>query len=182
MRAIVDINLIENNKDLFIWFLMNGFPEGLDEETDMSLVEILEDEFDIDKEAINEFTGYYDGVFDDNDGYVDTPKSIRIELSEGVNLYIDFHPGAVEYYMENNKLGELGPEYDIKKISYEKFVELTASCSKIEKVLLLPMVYIPEDNKEAVISLLSQVLDGYGLGEAICNRITSCILSNCLQD
>ena len=79
MRELVDISLIEDCKDILLWFLMNGFPEGLDEDSDKAITEIIEEHFDIDRNVIDEFTGYYDGVFDDNDGYVDAPKSVKIK-------------------------------------------------------------------------------------------------------
>ena len=63
MRELVDIKVFENSKDIFIWFLMNGFPEGLDEENDMALAEIIEEVFIIDTKTVDEFTGYYDGVY-----------------------------------------------------------------------------------------------------------------------
>lgn len=182
MRELVDIKVIENSKDIFSWFLMNGFPEGLDEENDMALVEIIEEEFIIDTKTVDEFTGYYDGIFDDNDGYVESPKAVEIVLNDSRRLYIDFHPGVIEYYIESNKLGELGPHYDIHKLSYGQYKDLLRDCSPIEKIMLLPMIFITQDDVEDVISLVAEFLPNYEINGDICNRIYSCIISNCLDE
>ena len=55
-----------------MWFIMNCFPKGLDEENDMSIYDVIEENYSFDMDCFNKFTNYYDGVFEENDGYVET--------------------------------------------------------------------------------------------------------------
>ena len=42
MRKI-DIKLFENSKNLLLWFITVNFPEGYDEEMDISFIEFMEE-------------------------------------------------------------------------------------------------------------------------------------------
>ena len=101
MRNIISTEEVICEKDFFAWFIMNCFPEGLDEENDMSIYDVMEDNYSFDMDWFNKFTNYYDGVFEENDGYVDNPNSIRVQLNYHKELIIEFHPGDVIFFMNN---------------------------------------------------------------------------------
>ena len=62
-RKTVDHIRLLSNTSFINWFVMSNFPEGIDEEEDISLSEILSSS-PIDKEYIDQLTQFYDGVFD----------------------------------------------------------------------------------------------------------------------
>lgn len=80
IRNVVDIEKIKCKKDFFVWFIMNCFPKGIDEENDMSMYEVIEN-YSFDTNWVNKLTNYYDGVFEENDGYVDNPNSLIAHLN-----------------------------------------------------------------------------------------------------
>ena len=41
MRNIISVEKIMCDKNFIMWFLMNNFPEGIDEENDLSMNEII---------------------------------------------------------------------------------------------------------------------------------------------
>lgn len=100
----IDIKLFENSKNLLLWFITMNFPEGYDAEQDISLVEFMEENYEFDDDEINTVTQYYDAVFDENDGYVDEPNVIAINLSNGKELSVAFHPGDIEYYIDDEMI------------------------------------------------------------------------------
>ena len=61
------------------------------------MTELIQEKCILDKDWIDNLTSYYDGVFDENDGYVDTPKAVVIKLSNGDEFCVEFHPGDTIY-------------------------------------------------------------------------------------
>ena len=125
IRNVVDIEKIKCKKDFFVWFIMNCFPKGIDEENDMSMYEVIEENYSFDTNWVNKLTNYYDGVFEENDGYVDNPNSLIAHLNNQCELIIEFHPGDVIFFMNNIKVGCTGLDYSIEAISFDEYIELT---------------------------------------------------------
>jgi hypothetical protein len=90
MRNIVNIEEVINKRDFFVWFIMNGFPEGLDKDKDMSIYDVIEENYSFDMDWFNKFTNYYDGIFEENDGYVDNPNAIIISYSDEDLIYMQY--------------------------------------------------------------------------------------------
>ena len=100
MKQIIEYVELLSNSNFIPWFLMTNFPEGIDNSKECSLTELIQEKCILDKDWIDNLTNYYDGVFDENDGYiaiaVDTKnKTINITGIEaikgkglGVNSYI----------------------------------------------------------------------------------------------
>ena len=63
MRKI-DIKLFENSKNLLLWFITVNFPEGYDEEMDISFIEFMEENYKFDEDEINMVTQFFDVVMD----------------------------------------------------------------------------------------------------------------------
>ena len=53
------------------------------------MTELIQEKCILDKDWIDNLTSYYDGVFDENDGYVDTPKAVAIKLSNGDEFCVE---------------------------------------------------------------------------------------------
>ena len=83
MRKIVQYDDVKENKDFWRYFFCVNFPCAEDKDSDMSLLEIIEEKYEISKKWQDEFTGFYEGVFDENDGYVNDPSTLKIELKKG---------------------------------------------------------------------------------------------------
>ena len=180
MRKIKSIEEVTSKENFMIWFIMNCFPEGIDEETDMSMYDLIEEEYSFDTEWYDNFTNFYDGVFEENDGYVDDPNAIMIELNNHNELIIEFHPGDVIFFMNDSQIGCTGPEYEIKAITYKEYKELTKDLSPEKKLFLLPMVEITENEKTEFYKLVSMVLLNNNISSDCKNQIVEIIVNNCL--
>ena len=160
-RTIVDHIDLLSNTSFINWFLMSNFPAGIDVDEDVSLSELLSDS-PIDKEFINQLTQYYDGVFDEYDGYVENPNAIRLDLNGNVYV-VEFHPGDTVYCLNNEQLGCTGPEYFIKKLSLSRFKDFGSCLSSEEKLFLLPMLKASVEEKEEVFQLINEIMQNFDL-------------------
>lgn len=181
MRQIIGYVELLENSSFIPWFLMNNFPEGIDYSKEYSLSEIIQEKCILNKEWINDLTGYYDGVFDENDGYIDTPKAVVIELSNGDKFCVEFHPGDTIYYINNNQIGCTGPSYMIKSILLEQFIEYTRNMNDSEKIFLLPMVKITFEEKDKLSTIIKSILSKADLQGCSIEEVCECILENNLE-
>lgn len=181
MRQIIDQWELLCKECFAAWFIMNNFPEGLDVSSDCSLAEIMAEGCVIDKSWVDELTGYYEGVFDENDGYIENPKTVELGLSAGTFLYIEFHPGDTLYFLGTDRIGCTGSDYSIRKIEFSQFVEYTKEMDVREKIFLLPMLKIRRDEKEPAAELIMSVLRTCTLHNCDLNQICACILENCID-
>lgn len=182
MRKIVKYDDIKENKDFWRYFFCVNFPCAEDEDSDMSLLEIIEEKYDISKKWQDEFTGFYEGVFDKNDGYVNNPSTLEIELKKGIYLFIEFHPGDTMYFLNDNKIGCTGPEFFIRKISWTDFECYTRELDCVKKLLLLPMVYVYNDEKEELKKCIFNGLKRLYFEDDDFELFYKAILENCLID
>lgn len=160
-RKTVDHIRLLSNTSFINWFVMSNFPEGIDEEEDISLSEILSSS-PIDKEYIDQLTQFYDGVFDEYDGYVECPNAIRLDLNG--NVYeVEFHPGDTVYYLNGEQLGCTGPEYFTRKIPLDRYREFSDNLSSKEKLFLLPMLKAAVEEKEEVFQIIDEIMQNFDL-------------------
>lgn len=183
-RKFVDFDAVKNQQQFWLYFLGTNFPNGYVEETDESLSEFIEYRYDIDMEWPNNFTGYYEGVLDSSDGYVENPTTLKIELSTKNTLFIEFHPGDTIYFIDDDEIGCTGPEYFIHKINWKEFCVYTKALDSKEKLLLIPMLGIGNGEQE---QLKKEVCNGLELlpindmdNNIYCIR--DAIVNNCLLD
>jgi len=160
-RKIIDHMPLLSNTNFTNWFLMTSFPEGIDTDEDVSLFEIISSSH-IDKDWIDDLTQYYDGVFDEYDGYVECPNAVRLEL-KGNEYIIEFHPGDTVYYLNGEQLGSTGPEYFVKKLSLSQFKEFAADLSSKEKIFLLPMLHAVPEEKSEVFQIIDEIMQNFEL-------------------
>ncbi len=181
MKQIIEYIELLSNSSFIPWFLMNNFPEGIDDFNECSLMELIQETCILDKEWIDKLTGYYDGVFDENDGYIDTPKAVVISLSSGDELCVEFHPGDTIYYINGNQIGCTGPSYMIRSISLTQFFEYTSNLNDNEKILLLPMVKITFGEKDELSNVINLVLSAVDMQGCDIEEVSACILENSLE-
>ncbi|MDE6053434.1 MAG: hypothetical protein K2G55_06690, partial [Lachnospiraceae bacterium] len=79
MKQIIEYSDLISNDNFMPWFFMTNFPEGIDKLKDCSLFEIIQENCILDETWVDNLTGYYEGVLDENDGYVENPKAIMIK-------------------------------------------------------------------------------------------------------
>lgn len=163
------------------WFLMMNFPEGMDAAEGCSLFELMEEKCTLDTAFIDHLTGYYEGVFEENDGYVDSPKRVVLPLAAGDELCVAFHPGDTVYFINGSKIGCTGPHYEIRKLPLSEFLVYTAQMQDREKLFLLPMVKITAGEREVMTQIIQSVLCSFQLQECSTKQIGACILENCLE-
>lgn len=80
--------------------MATSFPTALDEETDMSLTELMAESGMRDTIWWDNFTKYYDRVLEKSDGYVDEPEILICELAPTQTLKIEFHPGDLDSILQ----------------------------------------------------------------------------------
>ena len=181
MRNYIDYNILLSNKSFLLWFVMCNFPAGVSPDDD-AMGDIMYENYEdvIDKDYIDKLTGYYDGIFDESDGYLDSPKTIKLILSTKEELFVEFHAGDTVYYLGESKLGCTGPEYSIQKIALDSFFKLTKDLSNPEKLLLLPMVKIVNVEIESFSDIVRSILTDIKYIDEDFDNICSCIVDNCL--
>lgn len=102
------------NKEFWISFMATSFPTALDESTDMSLTELIEEHGLSNINWWSNFTKYYDGVLEETDGYIDEPETFIYDLTSTRTLKIEFHPGDTIYYINDKEIACTGGEYSIQ--------------------------------------------------------------------
>lgn len=180
MRNIVNVEDVMSKEDFVAWFIMNCFPEGLDEENDMSIYDVMEENYSFDTEWFNKFTCYYDGVFEENDGYVENPNAISVHLNNHNELTIEFHPGDIIFFMNDFEIGCTGPDYRIKVISFAEYCELTRNLGYENKLLLLPIVIVDEDEEAEFRKCVELILSNFNVRKSCLEPVVEIIVNNCM--
>lgn len=180
MRQVVEYEKLLSNGSFIPWFLMTNFPDGVNCR-DEALSELILEKFSPDRERIDSLTGYCPEVFDESDGYIDSPKAVEINLCGGDRLRVEFHPGDTIFYINDEQIGCTGPHYGIRRISLARFFEYTRGLKDSEKLLLLPMVRITFEEREKFCPVVKSVLSRAGIEGCDIEEISACILENCRE-
>lgn len=179
-----DLNDILNNQNFWIYFFLTSFPLALDDNEEKDMMEFIEEEYDCSQIQLwyRKFVKYYDGVIEENDGYIDNPTTIEISLNYNKILKIEFHPGDTIYFIDNIEIGCTGPEYVVKKISWNNFIELINNLDKKSIFLLLPMAYIKKDDKDMVKKFLMHNIQVLPFKSIHYNMIVSMLLNGLIYE
>ena len=118
-------------------------------------------------------------MLDENGGYVENPKTVKLSLSTHTFLYIEFHPGDTLYYIGTDMIGCTGPDYLIREMELSQFFEYTKEMGDKEKLFLLPMLKVRGEEKESATELIMSILSMYPLQKCDTDKICDCILENC---
>ncbi len=166
------------NKSFWSGFIVSSFPTSLDGETDMGLSELMEENelVDMDIDWWNDFTKYYDGVFEETDGYIDDPEILICKLTDKQTLKIEFHPGDIVYYVNDKQIACTGGEYMIQIFPFTdllKYIEHQED-NRIF-LLLLPLVIIGREEVSCATEIISRALEEI-FDKSSCNRLAKCIV------
>ena len=182
MRKFVNYETIRHEDDFWLIFLMANFPLSCycDDE---DLNYFISHNYEYHDQWMDEFTGYYDGIFDECDGYLDDPTTLEIELSTGEKLYIEFHPGDTIFFIDDKEIGCTGPHYLIHKIDWSQFISYTNSLSSDKKMLLLPMLFIRDEERTDLRRTIVEGLKKINvIKESDYETIGNFIIHNCLTE
>ena len=171
---------VEDIDCLNFWINYFGccYPNGYDESNDISVSELMEELFT--EEVGNwweQFTGYYEGVLDESDGYLDNPTTLEEELLPGKILKIEFHPGDILYFINDEQIGSTGPHYELQTIPYEKVEQLLSLKNGRQLfLLLLPLAFIGEEEIQSVRDKITEQMRNY-FPEDLCKSVSRCIVA-----
>lgn len=160
------------------------YPDGYDEEEDVSASELMQELYT--EETRNwwdTFTGYYDGVLDESDGYLEEPATLETALPEGKTLKIEFHPGDILYFINDEQAGSTGPHCELQTIPYSDVEQLLSlENGRLLFLLLLPLAYIDrEESKiEPIRKNISQQMQNY-FPEDLCQNVSKCIVAGLIM-
>lgn len=90
-----------SNRNFWVGYMAASFPTAWEEETDMSLTELMIENGMCDTGWWDNFTKYYDGVLEESDGYIDERvirRGIRLKNQRFFNR--EFVPAAQSSQVE----------------------------------------------------------------------------------
>lgn len=171
------------NKKFWTGFVASCFPTALDEETDMSVSEIIEENNAADINWWENFTKYYDGVLEETDGYIDDPETFICTLTPARILKVEFHPGDTVYYINDKQIGCTGGEYHIQVFSVIDLLNFVKDKNDYRIfLLLLPLTVIKNKDADKITKKISNVLKGIFDNPPIYERIAKSIVYGLTED
>ena len=162
--------------DFWISYFGCCYPSGYDESNDISVSELMEE---LCTEEVGnwweQFIGYYEGVLDESDGYLDNPTTLEEELLPDKILKIEFHPGDILYFINDEQIGSTGPHYELRTIAYKEVEKLLPLKNGRQLfLLLLPLAFIDEEDIKPVREKIAEQMKSY-FSENLCERVSGCI-------
>ena len=150
------------NKPFWHGYFLFGYGDCYCEELDMSISDMGEGILQAgDLEYWNEFTGWYEGVIDECDGYLDEPTYLEVYIGTmNKTLKIELHPGGAYYYLDGIAIGNIGPHSMISQpLSFHAIKSLlNDENGDILFFLLFPMIKLEEENRAEACKLFQDRL------------------------
>lgn len=176
----VDIHELNiSNKEFWFSFLAVSYPNGYDEETDMSVDDLVGEYADV--QWWDEFTGYDEELFEIMDGYSETPTTVEVRLDDNRNLTVEFHPGDILYFINGEQIGSTGPHWKLQVFGFNEIENLlTQENGVILFWLLLPLAKVDKD-VEMVERKLSEMLETF-FESSDCNEIAKCVVKQLMEE
>lgn len=177
---------LEHIDCLHFWINYFGscYPNSYDEEEDICASDLMQELYTEEAESWwDTFTGYYDGVLDESDGYLDEPTTLETVLPEGKTLKIEFHPGDTLYFINDKQVGSTGPHWKLQTIPYRDVEHLLSlENGRQLYLLLLPLAFI-DSGENAIASMIesirkeiAQQMQHY-FPEDLCEGMSKCIVA-----
>lgn len=165
-----------SNKKFWTGFVATSFPTALDEETDSSLAEMIEEAEAADSTWWGNFTKYYDGVLEETDGYIEEPETLICHLTDAQILKIEFHPGDTVYYINDRQIANTGGEYQIQIFPLADLLRyMEDGKDKRIFLLLLPLTVIRNEDSSHAADIISKVLQEI-FDRPLCDRFAKSIV------
>ena len=90
------------------------------------------------------FTGWYDGVLDETDGWLENPSGVVVALTPRLALEVETHPGGTEFFVSSVEpprrrlVGDVGPHWRLPMFRWEE----ARGLSPHALVLTLPGLWV----------------------------------------
>lgn len=171
-----------SNRKFWTGFVTTSFPAALDEETDMSLPEMIEENELADIKWWRYFTKYYDGVLDETDGYIDEPETLICNLTSTQTLRIEFHPGDTIYYINDKQIACTGGEYHIQIFALKDLLNFMDSRDdKRIFLLLLPLTIVSSQDMDNATEMISNALQEI-FDKHFCSQLAKSIVYGLMEE
>ena len=123
------------------------------------------------------FTGYYAGVLDESDGYLEEPTTLEVLLAKDRVLKIEFHPGDILYFINDELIGSTGPHWKLQTVPYEEVKRLLALENGSQLfLLLLPLAVIKQEDAGSARQEIREQMRNY-FAEELCENVAGCIVA-----
>ena len=169
---------IEEIDHLNFWINYFGccYPNGYDEEEDISVSELMEELYTENAgKWWEKFTGYYEGICDESDGYLDDPTTLEEALTTDKILKIEFHPGDILYFINDDQVGSTGPHWELQAIPYKEVEQLLSLQNGRQLfLLLLPLAFMEAEEAEDVRREIEAQMRNY-FSNSLCEKVSRCI-------
>lgn len=182
-KNYVDIQQVSFENHLFwSYFLSTNYPCAYLEDADRQLCDLVEEVMPIDVAWSNAFTHYYDGVMEENDGYLDEPTTITAPISDTEILEIEFHPGDTIYYINKEEIGCTGPHWNLWNVPYHKLNSLLSlEHGSVLFLLLLPMAVVEPDEIADLKPILEKQFQAFGFSKEAALQAADCLISGIVK-
>lgn len=150
MRKVDIDELTFVNKNFWHSFFLSSYPNAYHEQEDNHLLDLAEEiAIEEDLEYWNQLTGWYGGMLDERDGYIDKPSYLEIGMGENNDLRIEFYPGDILYFINGEEIGNTGSHWKLNVLPFDKIKSvLETEKGEILFWLLLPLAKIEEEEME----------------------------------
>lgn len=153
---------VMSNNSFWLYFVSTQFPNAFDDVDDISLGEFISENYEPDDKWIDDFTQYYDGIMDENDGYIDNPNSINLILNNH-DFKIEFHAGDTLYFLDGIQIGCTGSHFILGTLSFQDFTGLLKNVEDVRIYLLvLPMLALEKQNIPYINEIIKFSLSSVG--------------------
>lgn len=166
------------NKRFWHGFFLSSYPCAYSDELDLSLNDLADKISDSgDLKWWNEFTGWYDGILEECDGYLDEPAYVEADFL-GDKLKVEFHPGDICFYLNGTEIGSTGPCYKLNSLPFDR-IKAVEKCELFW--LVLPLAIVGENDKNAAVEFLADRLTEI-FDESICKTLATVMVSQFIID
>lgn len=175
MNHIIELKDI-NNTNFWLGYFRISYPNAYDEENDQSIHDILDD-FLTDEQLKwwEHFTGYFDGILDENDGYLESPATLEVSLNPDETLTIEFHPCDTIYFINGLQIGNTGPHYTLQVLPYNKLKQVLLENGNELFFLLLPLAFVKEEETNSATQQICSLMTRY-FPKHLCESLSKCIV------
>lgn len=168
-----------SNRNFWTGFLATSFPTALEEESDLSLTELMIENGMCDAGWWDHFTQYYDGVSEESDGCLDDPETLIFELTPAQTLKIEFHPADTVYYINDKQIACTGGHYRIQAIPFKDLLNFIENRQIF--LLLLPLAVIDRSDMEKAVPVIADALQKI-FDNCLCSRYAKCIVNGLIPE
>ncbi|SHJ43315.1 Immunity protein 19 [Clostridium cavendishii DSM 21758] len=185
MNNILTLDDLFNECETF-WpfFFSKCYPNGYFEKEDIELAEYIRGKYCLPIEWVDDFTKYYAGVFDEEDGYVKNPRKVIVDFANNNLLEIEFHPGDTIFYLNKENIGCTGPHFELHKISWNELKKLLLNVEykEFKLFMILPMVFIQDNEIDEVFKVITECLTKLPFKSEDYTIISKCIVENIIGE